>query len=89
LGSGSLAMSLLVEAGAEVLGVVVELGSVGAWVGVADIEGSDVVLGVTAGGVVSVVVVWAYAKPTAPTMVAAATALVRVLEKFILKLLEE
>lgn len=42
--------------------------------------------GAEAGGVSGVT--WAYAKPTAPTMVAAATAEVRVLEKFIINLLE-
>ena len=59
-------------------GVVVALGSVGAWVGDC-IDGSV--------GEVGGVVVWAYARPNAPTIETAATAVVRDLETFIINLL--
>ncbi|MBC7957708.1 MAG: hypothetical protein H7Y33_17800 [Cytophagales bacterium] len=60
---------------------------VGSEVGTAGTCDGTVVLGVAGGGFSGVV--WAYAKPTAPTMVAAATAEVRVLEIFIVNLLEK
>jgi hypothetical protein len=80
LGAGSLAMPVSAGAG-DVAGALIVswAGAIGA--------GATSVLGVVAGAA-GVVVVCAKAKPTLPTMAAAATSEVRVLDAFILDLLE-